>query len=113
MGGAPNEALRFFNTAVDCMTAQDLLFLGNLDNCYPNVLVLSNYCGYLLPLKHETGVYRFLRTFRCYDQRRFTDQTELQAMLGRLRETGVLFGGWRAEGPGALRDTTGFWLPLH
>lgn len=113
IGGAPNEALRFFNTAVDCMTDQDLLFLGNLDNCYPNVFVLSNYCGYLLPLKHETGVYRFLRTLRCYDQRRFTDQAELQAMLGRLRETGVLFGGWRTEGPGALRDTTGLWLPLH
>jgi hypothetical protein len=113
LGATANDTLRFFNTAVDCLTNQDLLFLGNLDLCYPNVLVLSNYCRFLLPMRHENAVYRFLRTVRAYDQTWFTDQAALKRMILHLRKTGALLGNWSRKSGGPLQDKTGYWLPLH
>jgi hypothetical protein len=54
---SPDEILRNFETVYALLTRQNLLFLGNYDLCYGNVLALSNYGFFLRDFSFENRFY--------------------------------------------------------
>lgn len=57
---------QIFNTMIDYLSQQDLLFLGNLDFTYANIILLTNYLIFLEENAFENKMYEFLQRITYY-----------------------------------------------
>ena len=56
-----------FNTMLHYLKQQNLLFLGNLDFCYSNFIMLTNYAKFIIEEDVESELYRFLSQLSYYN----------------------------------------------
>lgn len=65
--GMPDgEVMSYFNTMLYYLRKQNLLFLGNLDFCYGNIVSLTNYAKYIYNHGSEQMLYSFLSKLDYY-----------------------------------------------
>ena len=72
-GFPPEETLKFFDTMLDYLAKQNLLFLGALDFCYGNVVSLTNYAMFIYQYGDEQRLYRFLSSISYYQSNQSCD----------------------------------------
>lgn len=58
--------LQVFNTMTDYLNQEDLLFLGNLDFTYSNIILLTNYLIFLEENTFESKIYELLHKITYY-----------------------------------------------
>lgn len=58
--------LQVFNTMTDYLSQEDLLFLGNLDFTYSNIILLTNYLIFLKENTFESKMYELLHKITYY-----------------------------------------------
>lgn len=61
-----NNIAATFNTMIDYLKQEDLLFLGNLDFSYSNIILLTNYLIFLDEFALESQKYQFLSQITYY-----------------------------------------------
>ena len=59
-GMSLEEVMSYFNTMIYYLRKQNLLFLGNLDFCYGNIISLTNYAKFIYYHGSEQMLYNFL-----------------------------------------------------
>ena len=62
-----------FDTMLDYLAKQNLLFLGTLDFCYGNVVSLTNYAKFIYQYGDEQRLYRFLSSISSYQSNQSCD----------------------------------------
>lgn len=62
-----------FNTMINYLKQEDLLFLGNLDFSYSNIILLTNYLIFLNDYGLESQKYQFLSQITYYEYRSVCD----------------------------------------
>lgn len=72
-GYSPEITLQYFDTMLDYLIKQNLLFLGNLDFCYGNVVSLTNYAKFIYHYGDEQRLYRFLNKISYYQSNQTCD----------------------------------------
>ena len=72
-GYAPEITLQYFETMLDYLIKQNLLFLGNLDFCYGNIVSLTNYAKFIYHYGDEQRLYRFLNKLSYYQSNQICD----------------------------------------
>lgn len=72
-GQSINDIAATFNTMIDYLKQEDLLFLGNLDFSYSNIILLSNYLIFLDEFALESQKYQFLSQITYYGYRSVCD----------------------------------------
>lgn len=65
--------LKYFESMLVFLRKQDLLFLGNLDFCYGNIVSLTNYIRFILRVRGENQLYRVLNTIHHYESENVCD----------------------------------------
>lgn len=68
-----NDITATFNTMIDYLKQEDLLFLGNLDFSYSNIILLTNYLIFLDEFALESQKYQFLSQITYYKYRSICD----------------------------------------
>lgn len=72
-GYSAETALEFFDTMLEFLNKQNLLFLGNLDFCYGNIISLTNYAKFIYNYGDEQRLYRFLSKLSYYQSNKTCD----------------------------------------
>jgi len=54
------ETLKYFDTMLNFLVKQNLMFLGNLDFCYGNIVSLTNYAKFIYDYGDEQRLYNYL-----------------------------------------------------
>lgn len=67
------ETLKYFDTMLNFLTKQNLLFLGNLDFCYGNIVSLTNYAKFIFHYGDEQRLYNFLSKISYYKSNQTCD----------------------------------------
>lgn len=70
---SPEHTLKYFDTMLDYLGKQNLLFLGNLDFCYGNIVSITNYAKFILNYGDEQRLYRFLSKLSYYQSNQTCD----------------------------------------
>lgn len=105
-----DTVFQLFSTAVSHLESEDLFFLGNLDFCCANLIVLSNFSSFLDRHDNETSVYGFLKKLRFYDGLDFYATEKLHSVLANLRRCGLLFHSKRLARAVIFDDQTRYGL---
>lgn len=72
-GYPPEETLKYFDTMLEFLIKQNLLFLGNLDFCYGNIISLTNYAKFVYKYGDEQRLYQFLNKLSYYQSNKVCD----------------------------------------
>lgn len=72
-GYSPEHTLQYLDTMLDYLWKQNLLFLGNLDFCYGNIVSITNYAKFILNYGDEQRLYRFLNRLNYYQSNQTCD----------------------------------------
>lgn len=70
-GTLSENTLKYFDTMLNFLIKQNLVFLGNLDFCYGNIVSITNYARFIYNYGDEQRLYRFLNKLSYYK----SDQT--------------------------------------
>lgn len=60
------ETLKYFDTMLNFLVKQNLMFLGNLDFCYGNIVSLTNYAKFIYDYGDEQRLYNYLSKISYY-----------------------------------------------
>lgn len=67
------ETLKYFDTMLSFLIKQNLMFLGNLDFCYGNIISLTNYAKFIYNYGDEQRLYNFLSKISYYKSNQTCD----------------------------------------
>lgn len=67
------NTLKYFDTMLDILIKQNLLFLGNLDFCYGNIISITNYAKFIYQYGDEQRLYNFLNKLSYYKSNQACD----------------------------------------
>lgn len=67
------ETLKYFDTMLNFLIRQNLLFLGDLDFCYGNIVTLTNYAKFIYNYGDEQRLYKFLSKISYYKSNQTCD----------------------------------------
>jgi hypothetical protein len=90
-GGRGDDVAAAFNSAMGSLRRQSLLFLGNLDVCYPNIFVISNYIRHRFSEFGETEAYSVIRYIESYSSHDLASPIKEADTLRQLLKSGVIF----------------------
>ncbi|MEY8481880.1 ATP-binding protein [Lachnospiraceae bacterium 48-21] len=65
--------LKYFDTMLDFLVKQNLIFLGNLDFCYGNIISITNYAKFIYSYGDEQRLYHFLNKLSYYKSNQTCD----------------------------------------
>jgi len=108
----PDQISRYFDTAIEQLDRQSLLFLGNRDVVYPNTFVISNALRYLLPIS-EKKAFNLVARVRYYEDE-YTPERVIEdhrSQIAAFRKSGVLFHGLQ-DFAVPVDPITGYWVPV-
>ena len=88
---SPRRIDRLFNAAIGDLRASNMLSFGNLDVCFENILVASNYVRYLHRAGHKTPLREFLREIKFYENTDRDITAITQRAVGSVERNHVLF----------------------
>jgi hypothetical protein len=89
-GFPKDDVFKAFSTAVEHLRLEDMLFLGNLDFCNANLVVVSNYIRFLDLYETERTLYRFLDELRFYRDSEYRSKEGYAAIIESVRKDGIL-----------------------
>ncbi len=72
-GYSSEATLEYFDTMLEFLIKQNLLFLGNLDFCYGNIISITNYAKFIYNYGDEQRLYRFLSKLSYYQSDKSCD----------------------------------------
>lgn len=90
-GKSTNDIFKQFKTAVDYLYSEDLLFLGNLDFCCANLIVISNYIIFLDRYDTEEKLYKFISKLRFYKENEMKTIDDYIKIVKNIRKNKVIF----------------------
>lgn len=67
------ETLKYFDTMLNFLIKQNLMFLGNLDFCYGNIVALTNYAKFIYNYGDEQRLYNYLSKISYYKSNQTCD----------------------------------------
>ena len=85
-----NKVAKFFQTAISYLEHQDLLFLGNLDFCSPNLIVISNYIKFLDKYDTESNTYQFISKLSYYSSKEGLPIDRYKSLLLSVRKFDII-----------------------
>ena len=65
--------MKYFDTMLDFLVKQNLIFLGNLDFCYGNIISITNYAKFIYSYGDEQRLYHFLNKLSYYKSNQTCD----------------------------------------
>lgn len=72
-GYSAEITLKYFDTMLDFLIKQNLVFLGNLDFCYGNIISITNYAKFIYNYGDEQRLYNFLNKLSYYKSNQTCD----------------------------------------
>lgn len=72
-GCLAEKTLKYFDTMMDFLIKQNLVFLGNLDFCYGNIVSITNYAKFIYNYGDEQRLYYFLNKLNYYKSNQTCD----------------------------------------
>ena len=72
-GYSPEITLEYFETMLSFLYKQNLLFLGNLDFCYGNIISITNYAKFIYNYGNEQLLYGFFNKLSYYQSNKVCD----------------------------------------
>jgi hypothetical protein len=88
---SPRRIDRLFNAAIGDLRSSNLLSFGNLDVCFENILVASNYVRYLHRAGHKLPLREFMREIKYYENTDRDITATIQRAVSTVEKYHVLF----------------------